>query len=184
MKFLFLFYSGHCLLIMFSFCSGCCCFGLFQLVALDIDGFKEEEVNPAKLQKHIRELSEQLYRNVRKTALFSLVFKCCVLTLALYVCPAICPNYASCSLWFGLQENPNPHMAFQKVPRPSEGSHLRVHQVPFPLLDDEKVEINMQEGAAKHSSTPVSTRPEKKCVVPAGPPVGMTLFDSDGVQYT
>uniref|UniRef100_A0AAQ5ZU54 SET binding factor 2 n=1 Tax=Amphiprion ocellaris TaxID=80972 RepID=A0AAQ5ZU54_AMPOC len=71
-----------------------------ELVALDFDSFKEEEVNPAKLQKHIRELSEQLYRN----------------------------------------ENPNPHMAFQKVPRPSEGSHLRVHQVPFPLLDDEKVE--------------------------------------------
>lgn len=35
-----------------------------QLVALDFDSFKEEEVNPAKLQKHIRELSEQLYRNV------------------------------------------------------------------------------------------------------------------------
>lgn len=28
------------------------------------------------------------------------------------------------------------------------------------------------EGVAKHSSTPVCTRPEKKCVVPAGPPVG------------
>uniref|UniRef100_A0A3Q1B805 SET binding factor 2 n=1 Tax=Amphiprion ocellaris TaxID=80972 RepID=A0A3Q1B805_AMPOC len=82
-----------------------------ELVALDFDSFKEEEVNPAKLQKHIRELSEQLYRN----------------------------------------ENPNPHMAFQKVPRPSEGSHLRVHQVPFPLLDDEKVEKMLQEGVAKHN---------------------------------
>lgn len=75
-------------------------------------------------------------------------------------------------------------MAFQKVPRPSEGSHLRVHQVPFPLLDEEKVENSLQEGVAKHSSTPVSTRPEKKCVVPAGPPVGTTLFDSYGVQNT
>uniref|UniRef100_A0A8D0DFP4 SET binding factor 2 n=1 Tax=Sander lucioperca TaxID=283035 RepID=A0A8D0DFP4_SANLU len=93
--------------------------------------FKEEEVSPAKLQKHIRVFSEQLYRN----------------------------------------ENPNPHMAFQKVPRPSEGSHLRVHQVPFPLLDDEKVEKMLQEGVAKHSSAPPSTRPERKCVVPAGPPV-------------
>uniref|UniRef100_A0A7N9AVN0 SET binding factor 2 n=1 Tax=Mastacembelus armatus TaxID=205130 RepID=A0A7N9AVN0_9TELE len=90
-----------------------------------------DEVVPAKLQKHIRELSEQLYRN----------------------------------------ENPNPHMAFQKVPRPSEGSHLRVHQVPFPLLDDDKVEKMLQEGLAKHSSIPPSTRPERKCVVPAGPPV-------------
>lgn len=63
-------------------------------------------------------------------------------------------------------------MAFQKVPRPSEGSHLRVHQVPFPHLDEEKVEKMVLEGVAKHSSTPVCTRPEKKCVVPAGPPVG------------
>uniref|UniRef100_A0A665UR42 SET binding factor 2 n=1 Tax=Echeneis naucrates TaxID=173247 RepID=A0A665UR42_ECHNA len=102
-----------------------------ELVALDIDSFKEEEVNPAMLQKRIRELSEQLYRN----------------------------------------ENPNPHMAFQKVPRPSEGSHLRVHQVPFPLLADEKVEKLLQEGVAKHSTTPLSVRPERKCVVPAGPPV-------------
>ncbi|XP_015238952.1 PREDICTED: myotubularin-related protein 13 isoform X1 [Cyprinodon variegatus] len=102
-----------------------------ELVALDFESFKEEEANPSKLQKHIRELSEQLYRN----------------------------------------ENPNPHMAFQKVPRPSEGSHLRVHQVPFPMLDDEKVEKMLHEGVAKHSTTPVSPRSEKKCVVPAGPPV-------------
>uniref|UniRef100_A0A672IKS0 SET binding factor 2 n=1 Tax=Salarias fasciatus TaxID=181472 RepID=A0A672IKS0_SALFA len=107
-----------------------------ELVALDFESFKEEELNPAKLQKHIRELSEQLYRN----------------------------------------ENPNPHMAFQKVPRPSEGSHLRVHQVPFPLLDDEKVERILQESVGKHSNAPSSTRPEKKCVVPAGPPVGMSCY--------
>uniref|UniRef100_A0A7N5ZQ38 SET binding factor 2 n=1 Tax=Anabas testudineus TaxID=64144 RepID=A0A7N5ZQ38_ANATE len=107
-----------------------------ELVALDIDSFKEEDVRSAKLQKHIRELSEQLYRN----------------------------------------ENPNPHMAFQKVPRPSEGSHLRVHQVPFPLLDDEKVDRLIQESVAKHNSTPPPTRPERKCVVPAGTPVGMANF--------
>ncbi|KAL3065501.1 hypothetical protein OYC64_015633 [Pagothenia borchgrevinki] len=102
-----------------------------ELVALHTDSFKEEEITPAKLQKHIRSFSEQLYRN----------------------------------------ENPNPHMAFQKVPRPSEGSHLRVHQVPFPVLDDEKVEKMLQEAVVKHSSAPPSIRLEKKCVVPAGPPV-------------
>ncbi|KAM9409168.1 LOW QUALITY PROTEIN: myotubularin-related protein 13 [Pholidichthys leucotaenia] len=112
-----------------------------ELVALDFQSFKEEEVSPAKLQKHIRELSEQLYKN----------------------------------------ENPNPHMAFQKVPRPSEGSHLRVHQVPFPLLDDKKVEKIMQEGIAKHSSAPPSTRPERKCVVPAGPPVVSIMGKSGSV---
>ncbi|XP_061884675.1 myotubularin-related protein 13 isoform X1 [Entelurus aequoreus] len=102
-----------------------------ELVALDIEQFREEQLNPAKLQKRIRELSEQLHRN----------------------------------------ENPNPHMAFQKVPRPSEGSHLRVHQVPFPVLYDDKVEKMLQEGVAKHINIHPSTRTEKKCVVPAGPPV-------------
>uniref|UniRef100_A0A8B9JPC3 SET binding factor 2 n=1 Tax=Astyanax mexicanus TaxID=7994 RepID=A0A8B9JPC3_ASTMX len=103
-----------------------------ELVAFDVECFKEEEENPAKLQKHTRDLSEQLYRN----------------------------------------ENPNPHMAFQKVPRPSEGSHLRVHVVPFPLLDEDRVEELMQEGLAKQNHTTMTVRPEKKCVVPAGPPVG------------
>uniref|UniRef100_A0A673MLY0 Myotubularin-related protein 13-like n=1 Tax=Sinocyclocheilus rhinocerous TaxID=307959 RepID=A0A673MLY0_9TELE len=68
-------------------------------------------------------------------------------------------------------ENPNPHMAFQKVPRPTEGSHLRVHVVPFPLLEEERVEELIQEGLAKQHTAPISTRPERKCVVPAGPPV-------------
>ncbi|KAM4630846.1 myotubularin-related protein 13 isoform 3-T3 [Polymixia lowei] len=102
-----------------------------ELVAFDTESCKEEEANPAKLQKHMRGLSEQLYKN----------------------------------------ENPNPHMAFQKVPRPSEGSHLRVHQVPFPLLDEEKLERLVKEGAAKHACALAATRPDRKCVVPAGPPV-------------
>uniref|UniRef100_A0A8C7U7L4 SET binding factor 2 n=1 Tax=Oncorhynchus mykiss TaxID=8022 RepID=A0A8C7U7L4_ONCMY len=108
-----------------------------ELVAFDMERFKEEAASPAKLQKHMRELSDQLYKN----------------------------------------ENPNPHMAFQKVPRPTEGSHLRVHVVPFPLLDDEKVERLLAEGLAKHPSAPAittTTRAERKCVVPAGPPVGMS----------
>ncbi|XP_047013890.1 myotubularin-related protein 13 isoform X4 [Ictalurus punctatus] len=102
-----------------------------ELVAYDMARFKEEEENPGILQKHTRELSEQLYRN----------------------------------------ENPNPHMAFQKVPRPSEGSHLRVHMTPFPLLHEEKVEELTHEGLAKQNYSNISTRVEKKCVVPAGPPV-------------
>uniref|UniRef100_A0A9J7ZX47 SET binding factor 2 n=1 Tax=Cyprinus carpio carpio TaxID=630221 RepID=A0A9J7ZX47_CYPCA len=102
-----------------------------ELVALDVDCFKEEEENLVKFQKCLRELSEQLYKN----------------------------------------ENPNPHMAFQKVPRPTEGSHLRVHVVPFPLLEEERVEELIQEGLAKQHAAPISTRPERKCVVPAGPPV-------------
>ncbi|XP_036819179.1 myotubularin-related protein 13 isoform X4 [Oncorhynchus mykiss] len=105
-----------------------------ELVAFDMERFKEGAASPAKLQKHMRELSDQLYKN----------------------------------------ENPNPHMAFQKVPRPTEGSHLRVHVVPFPMLDDEKVERLLAEGLAKHPSAAAittTTRAERKCVVPAGPPV-------------
>ncbi|XP_077443167.1 myotubularin-related protein 13 isoform X2 [Stigmatopora argus] len=102
-----------------------------ELVALDPEHFREEELNPAKFQRGIREISEQLYRN----------------------------------------EIPNPHMAFQKVPKPSEGSHLRVHQVPFPLLCEDQVEKLLQEGVAKHANALPLTRLEKKCVVPAGPPV-------------
>lgn len=33
-------------------------------MALDVDNFKEEQDSPAQLQKRIRDLSEQLYRNV------------------------------------------------------------------------------------------------------------------------
>lgn len=63
-------------------------------------------------------------------------------------------------------------MAFQKVPRPSEGSHLRVHMAPFPPIDEEKVGELVQDGLAKQNHSNVSTRVEKKCVVPAGSPVG------------
>uniref|UniRef100_A0A8C1QNU0 SET binding factor 2 n=1 Tax=Cyprinus carpio TaxID=7962 RepID=A0A8C1QNU0_CYPCA len=107
-----------------------------ELVALDVDCFKEEEENLVKFQKCLRELSEQLYKN----------------------------------------ENPNPHMAFQKVPRPTEGSHLRVHVVPFPLLEEERVEELIREGLAKQHAAPISTRPERKCVVPAGPPCKTVIF--------
>uniref|UniRef100_A0A8C2GGV5 SET binding factor 2 n=1 Tax=Cyprinus carpio TaxID=7962 RepID=A0A8C2GGV5_CYPCA len=75
-------------------------------------------------------------------------------------------------------ESPNPHMAFQKVPRPTEGSHLRVHVVPFPLLEEERVEELIQEGLAKQYAAPIGTRQERKCVVPAGSPVG------DSEEYT
>ncbi|XP_012312105.1 myotubularin-related protein 13 isoform X3 [Aotus nancymaae] len=81
-------------------------------------------------------------------------------------------------------ENPNPHMAFQKVPRPTEGSHLRVHILPFPKINEARVQELIQENLAKNQNAPPATRVEKKCVVPAGPPVVsimdkvMTVFNS------
>uniref|UniRef100_A0A8D2LJW5 SET binding factor 2 n=1 Tax=Varanus komodoensis TaxID=61221 RepID=A0A8D2LJW5_VARKO len=68
-------------------------------------------------------------------------------------------------------ENPYPHMAFQKVPRPTEGSHLRVHILPFPRINENQVHDLIQEGLIKNQSAPPSSRVERKCVVPAGPPV-------------
>uniref|UniRef100_A0A8D0ML34 SET binding factor 2 n=1 Tax=Sus scrofa TaxID=9823 RepID=A0A8D0ML34_PIG len=68
-------------------------------------------------------------------------------------------------------ENPNPHMAFQKVPRPTEGSHLRVHILPFPKINETRVQELIQENLAKNQNAPPASRVEKKCVVPAGPPV-------------
>uniref|UniRef100_A0A8C4L6T6 SET binding factor 2 n=1 Tax=Equus asinus asinus TaxID=83772 RepID=A0A8C4L6T6_EQUAS len=72
-------------------------------------------------------------------------------------------------------ENPNPHMAFQKVPRPTEGSHLRVHILPFPKINETRVQELIQENLAKNQNAPPALRVEKKWVVPAGPPVGMYL---------
>ncbi|KAM4667186.1 myotubularin-related protein 13 isoform 3-T3 [Amazona ochrocephala] len=81
-------------------------------------------------------------------------------------------------------ENPNPHIAFQKVPRPTEGSHLRVHILPFPRINECQVQELLQEGLARSQGAPPATRGDKKCVVPAGPPVvsimekGSTVFNS------
>uniref|UniRef100_A0AAY4D3Y0 SET binding factor 2 n=1 Tax=Denticeps clupeoides TaxID=299321 RepID=A0AAY4D3Y0_9TELE len=112
-----------------------------ELVAVDAERFQEEEEQPAKLQKRLRDLSDQLFKN----------------------------------------ENPNPHMAFQKVPRPSEGSHLRIHMVPFPQLDEGRVEELLHEAVAKQNSNPIPVRPEKKCVVPPGPPVASLSGKSGSV---
>lgn len=64
-------------------------------------------------------------------------------------------------------------MAFQKVPRPTEGSHLRVHILPFPKINETRVQELIQENLAKNQNAPPASRVDKKCVVPAGPPVGM-----------
>uniref|UniRef100_A0A670ZQ59 SET binding factor 2 n=1 Tax=Pseudonaja textilis TaxID=8673 RepID=A0A670ZQ59_PSETE len=73
-------------------------------------------------------------------------------------------------------ENPNPHMTFQKVPRPTEGSHLRVHVLPFPRINESQVQDLIQENLIKSQSAPSASRIERKCVVPAGPPVGMRVI--------
>lgn len=58
---------------------------VLQLVALDTDSFKEEEVSPANLQKHIRSFSDQLYRNVRRHANIS---SCISIVVFVFYCIA------------------------------------------------------------------------------------------------
>ncbi|KAM9301545.1 myotubularin-related protein 13 [Gastrophryne carolinensis] len=79
-------------------------------------------------------------------------------------------------------ENPNPHMAFQKVPKPTEGSHLRVHILPFPKINEPKVQELIQEGVHKNQNSTMTTRLEKKCIVPAGSPV-VSIVDKAGSVF-
>ncbi|KAM4018235.1 myotubularin-related protein 13 isoform 1-T1 [Anomaloglossus baeobatrachus] len=79
-------------------------------------------------------------------------------------------------------ENPNPHMAFQKVPRPTEGSHLRVHILPFSKINDLKVQELIQEGVSKNQNSTLAARMEKKCIVPAGSPV-VSIVDKTSTVF-
>lgn len=54
---------------------------------------------------------------------------------------------------FAQQENPNAQACVQKVPRPTEGAHLRVHQPLFPLIDPERVEEIIKEGMTQQQSS-------------------------------
>ncbi|XP_069479764.1 myotubularin-related protein 13 isoform X4 [Ambystoma mexicanum] len=112
-----------------------------ELVAFEVEKIKDDQTNPQKLMKHIKELAELLLKN----------------------------------------ENPNPHMAFQKVPRPTEGSHLRVHILPFPRIKEQRVHELIQEGLSKNQNAAPAARVEKKCVVPAGPPVVSIMDKANSV---
>ena len=48
-----------------------------------------------------------------------------------------------------LQENPNPQPYAQKVARPPDGAHTRIHQPVFPKVDRHKIQEIIEEGMAK-----------------------------------
>ncbi|XP_053304996.1 myotubularin-related protein 13 [Spea bombifrons] len=79
-------------------------------------------------------------------------------------------------------ENPNPHMAFQKVPKPTEGSHLRVHVLPFPKVNEPRVQELLQEALNKSQNASLANRIDKKCVVPAGSPV-VSIVDKQSCVF-
>ncbi|MGH0140371.1 UNVERIFIED_CONTAM: hypothetical protein FKN15_042112 [Acipenser sinensis] len=67
-------------------------------------------------------------------------------------------------------ENPYPAVPMHKVQRPTEGSHLRLHQTTFPHLDEVTVQLFIDHAAAKQKNEIPAVKSEKKCMVPSGPP--------------
>lgn len=70
------------------------------------------------------------------------------------------------------QENPYPAVTMHKVQKPTEGCHLRLHQKPFPRLDEGTVQWIIDQATAKLQTAPPAVKAEKKCMVPSGPPIG------------
>lgn len=72
------------------------------------------------------------------------------------------------------QENPYPAVTMHKVQKPTEGCHLRLHQRPFPRLDEGTIQWIVDQATAKLQTAPPLVKAEKKCMVPSGPPLGMS----------
>lgn len=59
-----------------------------------------------------------------------------------------------------------------KVQKPTEGCHLRLHQRPFPHLDEGTIQWIVDQATAKQQTAPPLVKAEKKAMVPSGPPLG------------
>uniref|UniRef100_A0ABM5GLA0 Myotubularin-related protein 5 isoform X2 n=1 Tax=Pogona vitticeps TaxID=103695 RepID=A0ABM5GLA0_9SAUR len=77
-------------------------------------------------------------------------------------------------------ENPYPAVTMHKVQKPTEGCHLRLHQRPFPRLDEGTVQWIVDQATAKLQTAPPAVKVEKKCMVPSGPPLE-TLLERSGL---
>ncbi|KAK2517216.1 Sbf1 [Columba guinea] len=76
-------------------------------------------------------------------------------------------------------ENPYPAVTMHKVQKPTEGCHLRLHQKPFPRLDEGMVQWIIDQATAKLQTAPPAVKAEKKCMVPSGPPIA-AIMDRNG----
>ncbi|XP_025071226.1 myotubularin-related protein 5 isoform X4 [Alligator sinensis] len=72
-------------------------------------------------------------------------------------------------------ENPYPAVTMHKVQKPAEGCHLRLHQKPFPRLDEGTVQWIIDQATAKMQTAPPAVKAEKKCMVPSGTPIAAIL---------
>ncbi|XP_032077912.1 myotubularin-related protein 5 isoform X1 [Thamnophis elegans] len=77
-------------------------------------------------------------------------------------------------------ENPYPAVTMHKVQKPTEGCHLRLHQRPFPHLDEGTIQWIVDQATAKQQTAPPLVKAEKKAMVPSGPPLG-TLTERNGM---
>ncbi|NWX92841.1 MTMR5 protein, partial [Nothoprocta pentlandii] len=75
-------------------------------------------------------------------------------------------------------ENPYPAVTMHKVQKPTEGCHLRLHQKPFPRLDEGTVQWIIDQATAKLQTAPPAVKAEKKCMVPSGPPIDSPMSGS------
>ena len=48
-------------------------------------------------------------------------------------------------------EHPNPQAYVQKIPKPTEGAYLRIHQPPFPIIDWCHVQEIIDKGQGEQS---------------------------------
>ncbi|XP_061493895.1 myotubularin-related protein 5 isoform X6 [Rhineura floridana] len=77
-------------------------------------------------------------------------------------------------------ENPYPAVTMHKVQKPMEGCHLRLHQRPFPRLDEGTIQWIIDQAMAKLQTAPPLVKAEKKCMVPSGPPLG-AIMEHNGI---
>lgn len=76
-------------------------------------------------------------------------------------------------------ETPYPTVTMHKVHQPANGSHMRLHQKPFPRLDDGVVQWIIDQATAKLQNAPPAVKAEKNCMVPSGPPI-VGVIDRNG----
>lgn len=130
-----------------------------QLVANHVERIRQEEACPHKVMNHVKELAEQLFKNVCQP--FSLL-PC----LFLFSCIFFTSS-------FSRQENPYPAVTMHKVTRPSEnGQNPAQNQRIFPVLDEVAVQLFIDHATAKLQTAPPVVKAELKSMVPSGPPLG------------
>lgn len=121
---------------------------------------RADEHHPQRVLHHVKELAEQLYKNVGRAARGPAPRGHRAPHPGCSPTPACVP-----------QENPYPAVAMHKVQRPGEASHLRRAPRPFPRLDEGMVQWIVDQATAKMQGAPPAVKAERRTTVPSGPPM-------------